>query len=141
MRDFAGVALDLGAGGEVADAVKDARSAIEMTGGGQRTIAHGQATGHPRRFGHHFQRWVWVGGDCRRHEARAFAGAANATQAFSGEQLHPFEQVVVGHALDSGDGVDGDGDAGLRLVCAIEPLHARKEMPEAVVGMTPFNLK
>ena len=139
-RCFTGIALDFGAGGEVTDAVEDARGTVEVAGGGRGIIVCGQATGHPRGFGHHLQRRVGVGGHGGGHQPRALTGAANESKAFGGEQLHPFEQVSVGHALDSGNGVHGDGDAGVRLAGAIEPLHARKEVPEAVVGVTLVQL-
>ena len=118
------VAVDFGSRGEVADAVKDPGRAIEMGGGDGGAIGGRQPPGHPRRFSDHLEGRVGIGAKGFGHHDGAFVGSSYAPETLRRQQLHPLQEVPIGHALDGGQRIEREGESGGGVAGAIEPFDA-----------------
>jgi hypothetical protein len=137
---FLGVAFDFGSRREVADAVKDPSRAIEMRGGDGGAVGSGQPSRDARRFGDHLERGIGIGPEGVGHHVGALVGSSHAAETLRRQELHPLQQIPIGHPLDGGQGVQCEGQAAGSVAGAVEPFDAGQEMPEAVVGMAIFQL-
>ena len=58
------------------------------------------------------------------HHDGAFVGSPDASEALRRQQLHPLEEVPIGHVLDSGQRIECEGESGGGVAGAIEPFDA-----------------
>ena len=120
--------------GPVAKRIEDADGAREMVVRGAAVI-DGEAAGHARGLGDDVQGGVGVlvegGGEERRAVERPAAGA----EGLGGDELHPDEEVAIGHALDVRQGAFRGREGFVGAVGAEQPADASVEVPEAVVGV------
>ncbi len=96
----AGAALDVGAGGALPDGVEDAHRAREVGAGGV-GVVDGEAAGDAGGLGDQFQRRVGILAHGPGEQGGAVERPPAGAEGLGGGELHPLEEVAVGHALDA----------------------------------------